>query len=315
MCIIVQQPDGYVFDKHEIRDFYGHNSDGFGFMWHDASGCHGIRSLAVTADHAEALYYEHCAGKAGVLHYRMATSGPKTVKQVHPFEISPSLLMMHNGVLDRGTDTESDTERFVRLILQPLLGADHRRLYDSTVQRAIETLSKGSGLVFLDTDGVLTKLGYDGVEYDRCWYSNTYAWDAPKSLSKWWNQWDLDDYRSPKIQKRRVMRQLADGSLVEVDSKDDTDPSAPITYQPGNHWDSEKKRWVPSDKRYRDQSGQWHDVINHGYVYGEDSDTDGVPDVVDMIAKANVGNPIGDPADQPDYGTAAWHRRYGFSDE
>lgn len=185
MCIIVIQPEGHVFDDVAIADFYERNPHGFGFMWADERGVNAVRGVPQDADEAIAWYQEYAAGVAGVLHFRYATSGPVNTEMAHPFAVSQDLYVVHNGVLPGGTQTESDTARFVREELVPVLGADYRRLASEAAR--LEALVRGSAVVFLDREGGVTRLGNEGVEYDGCWYSNTYAWTLPPELDPWAN--------------------------------------------------------------------------------------------------------------------------------
>ena len=212
MCIIIVQPEGHSFTDDQIEDFYDRNPHGWGFMWHEPRGravrstskaapprgrVQGVRTVPVDAKHAIELYRKYADGKAGVLHYRYATSGPVNTEMAHPFRVSDELLVVHNGVLPGGSKRESDTAEFVREVLVPTLEHDHKLLHDagakgkpgSRLCDELDAFVRGSAVVFLDSDGVITKLGrggardpLGGVEYKGCWYSNTYAWTLPPDL-------------------------------------------------------------------------------------------------------------------------------------
>lgn len=182
MCIIVIQPEGYTMTEEQILDFVSRNPHGFGFMWADDKGVHMKKIVSASPKVLVDFYRKHAAGKPGVLHYRYATSGPVDEHMAHPFKVSDDLLVVHNGVLAGGSDKESDTSQFVREVLKPALADDYTRLYEPAMKKWIEDQIGGSSLVFLDRDGVVTQLGRKGVEWDSCWYSNTYAWTLPPEL-------------------------------------------------------------------------------------------------------------------------------------
>lgn len=185
MCIIVIQPEGYRMSEEQILDFVERNPHGFGFMWADDSGLHMKKIVSQDPKELVDFYNRHAAGKAGVLHYRFATSGPVNERMAHPFKVSDDLYVVHNGVLPGGNDQESDTAQFVREVLQPYLGHDYKLLYQPDVQAWLDQQVLGSSFVFLDRDGVVTKIGRKGVDWDNCWYSNTYAWTVPPELGGW----------------------------------------------------------------------------------------------------------------------------------
>ncbi len=182
MCIIIIQPEGYVFGDDAIVDFYDRNPHGFGVMWMNADGqLKGVRTVVKNEREAIAAYQKYAAGKSCVIHFRFATSGPVNNSMAHPFAVSKDLYVVHNGVLPGGSKHESDTSQFVREVLQPSL-EDYRSLQDPDLSRELEKRVRGSVLVFMDKDGTVTKFGNKGVEYDGCWYSNTYAWTLPPEL-------------------------------------------------------------------------------------------------------------------------------------
>lgn len=182
MCIIILQPKDHVFSDEAILDFYERNPHGFGFMWVDEKGLQSVRIVPRDGQEAIEAYLEHAAGREGVIHFRYATSGPVNPSMAHPFPVRDDLLVVHNGVLPGGSERESDTAQFVREVLQPLLKDGRDVLEDPEVADYIEDCVVGSSLVFLDADNVVTKFGREGVEYDGCWYSNTYAWTLPPEL-------------------------------------------------------------------------------------------------------------------------------------
>jgi hypothetical protein len=80
------------------------------------------------------FYAEHLAGRSCVIHWRLATSGPKDAEHAHPFPLSDvpgAPVLFHNGVFSAlGTKEESDTAEMVRTLVRPITraGADVRAL-------------------------------------------------------------------------------------------------------------------------------------------------------------------------------------------
>ena len=181
MCIIVVQPKGHSFSDAEIIDFYEHNPHGYGVMYVEGDRVVGHKGVPGDAKEAVEWYRQTADGKACVLHYRFATSGLVNTEMAHPFEVSPQLMVVHNGVLPGGNEFESDTFQFVRDTLVPLFGkpGEYEYLDDPEMKEYLEHVVKGSAVVFLDVTGRVHKFGNKGVEHNGCWYSNTYAWSPP----------------------------------------------------------------------------------------------------------------------------------------
>ncbi len=189
MCLIVIQPEKYHFSDEEISDFWGHSPDGFGFMYHDGENVRGWKCVSSLSGVLK-VYRKFAAGKAGVLHFRMATHGEVSLDMAHPFSVSKHLLMVHNGIISGyGRGSESDTAHFVREELVPLFGdgkkgAD-RLQYEEEQEYVTEMVGLSNSLVFMDYEGRITQIGRQGLMHDGCWYSNTYAWSAPVDAVEW----------------------------------------------------------------------------------------------------------------------------------
>lgn len=208
MCLIIDHAADHVVPEDTIRAIFKRNADGFGVMRASGGKVEAINVLPTSADHAVALYQEHASGRRCVVHWRMATHGPKDLAHTHPFEIVPdSLYVMHNGIVAGGSSVESDTAALVRTILRPVLSSDPTLLKDESFLTYLDTLIRGSALVFLDASHVVTRRGNAGMMHGGSWYSNRYAWPAPPIVSSsavvvrgntyyqqgWEGIWDRDD--------------------------------------------------------------------------------------------------------------------------
>ncbi len=213
MCLIVHKPAHVDLTEADFDDFALYNSDGFGLMV--AVG--GKLTVVKTTDMSKAwsLYLEHGLARETVLHWRMCTHGTKGVENAHPFYISRDIGMVHNGVLSgQRTDAKgrSDTYHFVRDVVRPELEADPTALgsdaYVNGLNRAIGT---GNRLAFMESDGRVTIIGKEkGLMVGDMWYSNTYAWSAPRSAG-WAPQWAVPaGTRTAVLYVDRVSSQVRD---------------------------------------------------------------------------------------------------------
>lgn len=187
MCLIIIQRPGQSIPEDRLATIQKRNADGFGFMLAEGGRLIADKVLTGSSDSAVASirdwYEANLAGRACVMHWRYATSGPKDRDHAHPFAIDAGLAVMHNGIVAGGSASESDTAQIVRCVLRPLLsGPEGRaRLADPDVRTYLRSLVGNGSFVFLDEMGVTTTVGgSSGVEHDGCWYSNTYAWDYPR---------------------------------------------------------------------------------------------------------------------------------------
>jgi len=185
MCLILQQRAGFTLSRDRLSGIIARNGDGFGAMWSDGQRLHHLRMVGSAAEMAEA--YRPLAGRPALLHWRLATHGRVDASMAHPFPLSDRVALMHNGMIDCGTPHagHSDTWHIAELLLRPIAEADPDRLFrDDFAAMLGGLIGNTNKLAILHADGRSVIVNRtSGVDWQGCWWSNTYAWDAPAELT------------------------------------------------------------------------------------------------------------------------------------
>ena len=205
MCLIITQPAGHTLAKSHLLDIAARNGDGFGIMRADGGTLRVWRVVSNNPNDMLRAYYAHAAGRACVLHWRMATHGAVDVANAHPFRLTRDIAVVHNGVLDVGTPTagKSDTWHMARHVLAPIARDNPDALFTPDMAHVLGgMIGTSNKLVFLHADGRMAVVNEaSGVHHAGRWYSNTYAWDAPTALrpkyAPRYTSWLLDDDDMP----------------------------------------------------------------------------------------------------------------------
>ena len=185
MCILIHHTPETQFTDEVLRDFYDHNSDGFGAFWGDGEKVHVIKHVG-SVDDIITLYNDHVKGKECVIHFRMKTHGDIDYENCHPYHITDKLWLAHNGVLSTGNladTTKSDTWHYIRNYLRPMVekyGEDS--LFDPQIQQFLGShISTGNKFGIVHADGRIAIINRSqGVTHFGAWLSNTYAWTTSK---------------------------------------------------------------------------------------------------------------------------------------
>lgn len=170
MCLIIAPgKDGKValLPRSVFDHVLSRNDDGFGAMWAEDGRVKHFKTIGLTADQIYSTMEEYVERFPNVIfHMRYKTHGKIIAGLSHPFRIlhknrhGKDLFFMHNGVLGQFGDDlkygQSDTTVFKDKILTPLLTRDPDALEDIEVLAAINKLTSGSRLVFMDSDGKVT---------------------------------------------------------------------------------------------------------------------------------------------------------------
>lgn len=183
MCLIIAAPNGGAPDMEQVMAGWRDNPDSWGIM-----AAHKRRLtirrglcteslLAAIADIGESPW---------AIHFRWATHGRTDLSNAHPFKITRSLYMMHNGVIDIDCTADplrSDTYHYSRYLQDIGVKPDNI----NAAEREQE-IGRGNKLVFLDNTGRLTIANERAGEWiDGHWYSNTHSMHRAKF--KWGRIW------------------------------------------------------------------------------------------------------------------------------
>jgi hypothetical protein len=167
MCLIIAPgKDGKpALLPRDVFDYaYSRNNDGYGAMWVEDGRVQHFKQTGLSADEIYSAMEERVArNPEAIFHMRLRTHGKVIPGLSHPFRIlnknrhGKDLFFMHNGVLSgfgsNLTYGMSDTTCFKDKMLIPLLTRDPDALDDPDVWGEINKMTRGSRLVFMDSDG------------------------------------------------------------------------------------------------------------------------------------------------------------------
>lgn len=219
MCIIINKPADVDFSREWLADFWFSNRDGAGIMFHDGNRVVVRKITAPTCEEWIAFYEVHARGRDCAIHLRMRTHGDINEANTHPYTVGRGYYLMHNGVLSSGNAADrskSDTWHFINDVLKPALKQDPKCLEDAEFRKQLGTrIGRNNKFVIMGTNGKLHTINREsGVVWNNAWFSNTYAWSAPK----------VGDYMIP-VERARVVRTVkpvvraAAKAVVEVARK------------------------------------------------------------------------------------------------
>lgn len=222
MCLLMWKPASVTLTKRDVADYYNHNKDGFGIMWmNPATGNVAWYKMVGSQRATWRAYQRYAAGRDCALHFRMATAGEISVAMAHPFKVTESVMLMHNGILAcQSTATRSDTAEFSG-IMRRELERHPERLSDASYLEALDdVIGPGNRLLFMRAGSPEPVIvGREkGLDHQGAWYSNTYAWansyyDPSDWRGGWWRESDLKpepapvvtlDARAPCTERERV---------------------------------------------------------------------------------------------------------------
>lgn len=225
MCIAILKPAGITLLPDTLKNSWDSNPDGAGFMYAEDGKVVVVKGL-MTFDDFLAAYEPH-KEKQCVLHFRIATHGGTTPENTHPFAVSDTLGMVHNGIINNIKcdidKTRSDTWHFVEKIMK--LYRNHWQI--PAFKALVESFVGASKLIFLDGDG-----NYDiynesyGKWQNGCWFSNN-SWSRTayvphKQTGNTWkdDKVELGDHRRLEWDEKAVGKgeTIPKGSLVKVET-------------------------------------------------------------------------------------------------
>jgi hypothetical protein len=219
MCIIIAKPREAKIPMDHLVESWICNSHGGGFAYavqgHLFMEKYLTRDLFLGAIEDALITYPHAPF---LVHMRIATHGPKNLRNTHPFYVNDSLVFAHNGIIPIDSPREagfSDTVLFNESYLKHL---KPDFLKDEGTMKEIEDIiGIGSKLAFLAADGIIRIVNSKLGEWcNGTWYSNS----GYKKYNGWTRAdgWHDTDFTSVK----------PSSLVITQDSKDDTrnDPDA-----------------------------------------------------------------------------------------
>jgi predicted glutamine amidotransferase len=197
MCVIIHKPAGVEIPEDLLAAAGALNPDGWGLMGIADDGRLLVRrGLEVDAEEVYATATLHRNAEL-VLHLRRRTRGGVDEHNLHPFQVAPGVLLMHNGTLrfeSRRAD-RSDTWHFVTDILRPLHQRHPGLLLDNAFHRVLEHgLKAENKAVLLDhaRRRIVVLNRQHGFEFEGLWLSS----------SRWIDSTRLRLARPPQPQER-----------------------------------------------------------------------------------------------------------------
>jgi hypothetical protein len=214
VCIIVVKPKKEIVPLDVLRTCGQHNDHGCGYMYPD-EGKLKIRKF-MKADQLVSSYESVVAERLGemetpvVLHFRIATRGGISLENCHPFLVTDSVGMAHNGTLSIGTVVnKTDSEVFARDCLR-FMTPEH--LDCPSFGRLVGQAIGSNRMAFMGNGGEILIVNKILWEEDHgCFFSNgTYKeprkkWGSvisPPNLSAYWQE------RKDNVRQRQLPTSL-----------------------------------------------------------------------------------------------------------
>lgn len=212
MCIAIMKPAGKDVSDDAIKECFKRNPDGAGFAWHVPSDDHiEIQKGFFNAEMFIAAYRENVTtDHTAMLHFRIATIGPKNEENCQPFRTNHGVLSHNGPCLNRslcsGTKSMSDSMQFAEELVK-----DHTR--DEIIKNAV-FLSYFIGsekVVFLFNDGNFVIINEAQGAWDGgVWYSNS-SYKPYTALSGYAGGYlgeDFDGFYASPRSKSRLSREV-----------------------------------------------------------------------------------------------------------
>jgi hypothetical protein len=177
MCIAIYKPAGKIIDKETLFTCWCGNSHGAGIAYVKDGALHIIKGLMTFGEFYKA-YKEYSINKyQALIHFRMATHGARDRLNTHPFEVTPELALIHNGIIStiRCTDQRmSDTYHFAKFMKQ-VVNNNRLAWRNPEIKREIELeiLHSYNKVAFLHANGTFEIYNRGGwIEENGVLYSN-----------------------------------------------------------------------------------------------------------------------------------------------
>jgi predicted glutamine amidotransferase len=175
MCLAIYKPAETSADWYAYRNGFEANDDSWGFAAVVDGSIVTRCGIGDFNEFREA--FEPYADRQAIIHFRWATHGKTDTDNCHPFMVSDTLAVIHNGIIsikcEVNTD-RSDTWHFNELVLKPMHTRDPDFFLRNDVMYSQQLAHTGSKFVFLRADGDCEIWNEEAGAWasDGHWYSN-----------------------------------------------------------------------------------------------------------------------------------------------
>lgn len=183
MCLLITGPASSIRahllnTPGLIENIYDSNADGLGIMYGTVRGLKVVKRLPATASHARTIIQTLPNDAREVaLHWRWRTHGDIDMDNCHPYQVTPTTQLMHNGILSTGNKddpSKSDTWHFIKDYLADM---PDDGLHNAGFLEILGDFIGNNKFAIMSADGRLSVVNEEqGLHHQDVWYSNTYAW-------------------------------------------------------------------------------------------------------------------------------------------
>lgn len=174
MCIAIFKPQGKKIPKDLYHTCFANNNDGAGFAFIHDEKLITAKGFFTFDEFWE--NFEPFEEKAGLIHFRVGTSGGSNGENCHPWRVSDRLVFVHNGTLsiDRKNQSISDTGNFAELILKPMTEEFPDWWKQKELKWMLEnSIGPNNKIILFNADAEHLILNEKAGEWkDDCWFSN-----------------------------------------------------------------------------------------------------------------------------------------------
>lgn len=205
MCIAIYKKAGTQLLPETLQTSWNSNPDGAGFMYAEKNKLNIVKGLMTFTEFLDA--YEPHKEKECVLHFRIRTHGEANAENTHPFLISKTLGLVHNGIiskLDLTKDTtKSDTWHFTQQHLTKFYQDNPKFFLNSSYKQIIEEFIGWSKLIFMDNKGNIEIYNEKAGSWNSgCWFSNS--------------SWETKHYTPPKPRKTQIYQPRPKSNVLQM---------------------------------------------------------------------------------------------------